>query len=266
MSQPGRGPRGSPGAAYTDLGFAAWCRAAGRRHRCGVAVRAARMSERDLTSPNWRSLRDAIAFVSRHLTVRKAETELRAALVSCDLPSIRERADGVREPLTGWGEIDFSITSYIDHPRELMRDDDIEIVRGFELLDPNLIFVWWPKVERLCGLTVAQPGPVPKSESAASAPPTAESGASTSASTPSAPAPAAGDQRKPAKTVEERQKPKDWLRISKRNHPKAKDERHHAWAERQLQLMNDAHALGKVRSVWTLENMIRRLRDKDAED
>jgi len=214
------------------------------------------MSERDLTSPNWRSLRDAIAFVSRHLTVRKAETELYAALVSCDLPSIRERADGVREPLTCWGEIDFSITSYIDHPRELMRDDDIEIVRGFELLDPNLIFVWWPKVERLCGLTVAPPV-VPKSETAASAPPTAESGASTSASTPSAPAAAAGDQG---------EKPKDWLRISKRNHPRAKDETHHAWAKRQLKLMKDEHALGKVRSVWTLENMIRRLRDKDAED
>ena len=214
------------------------------------------MSERDLTSPNWRSLRDAIAFVSRHLTVRKAETELYAALVSGDLPSIRERADGVREPLTCWGEIDFSITSYIDHPRELMRDDDIEIVRGFELLDPNLIFVWWPKVERLCGLTVAPPV-VPKSETAASAPPTAESGASTSASTPSAPAAAAGDQG---------EKPKDWLRISKRNHPRAKDETHHAWAKRQLKLMKDEHALGKVRSVWTLENMIRRLRDKDAED
>jgi len=205
------------------------------------------MSERDLTSPNRRSLRDAIAFVSRHLTVRKAETELYAALVSGDLPSIWERADGVREPLTCWGEIDFSITSYIDHPRELMRDDDIEIVRGFELLDPNLIFVCWPKVERLCGLTVAPPV-VPKSETAASAPPTAESGASTSASTPSAP------------------KQKDWLRISKRNHPRAKDETHHAWAERQLQLMKGAHARGEVRSVWTLENMIRRLRDKDAED
>jgi hypothetical protein len=58
----------------------------------------------------------------------------------------------VRERLTCWGEIQFSITSYIDHPGELMRDDDIDIARGLEALDANLIFVWWPDVERLCGL------------------------------------------------------------------------------------------------------------------
>jgi hypothetical protein len=223
------------------------------------------MSERDwppFDDPNWRSLRDIIAFVSRHFSsVRMAETKLYAVLVSRDLLSIRERADGEREPLTCWEKIKFSVVASIYNPWELDSDDDIDIVLGDdddEWLSPYSIFGWWPDVERLCGLTVAQPGrPVPKSETAASAPPTAESGASTSASTPSAPAPAASDQG---------EKPKDWLRISKRNHPRAKDETHHAWAERQLQLMRDEHALGKVRSVWTLENMIRRLRDKDAED
>ena len=123
------------------------------------------MSERGwppLDSPNWRPLRDAIAFVSRHFgSVRETETKLYPALVSGDLLSIQVRADGVRERLTCWGEIEFSITSYIDHPAELMRDDDIEIARGLEALDPNLIFVWWPDVERLCGL--AEP-PKPQSK------------------------------------------------------------------------------------------------------
>jgi hypothetical protein len=117
---------------------------------------------RDYEGPNWRSLRDAIVFVSRHFgSVRRMETKLYAALVSRDVLSVLERADGVRERLTCWGEIEFSITSYIDHPGELMRDDDIEIARGLQALDPNLIFVWWPDIERLCGLA-EPPEPQPK--------------------------------------------------------------------------------------------------------
>ena len=146
------------------------------------------MSERDwppFTNPNWRSLRDAIAFVSRHFSVREAETKLYSALVSGDVLSIRVRVDGVRERLTCWGEIEFSITSYIDHPAELMRDDDIEIARGLEALDPNLIFVWWPDVERLCGLAEPpKPQLKPAPKAAAAKTPTPARGSPKRAATP----------------------------------------------------------------------------------
>jgi hypothetical protein len=122
------------------------------------------MSKDDLWDPNYRSLRDAIAVVSEHFTVKGAETKLGDMLASGDPPSILQRMDGTREWLPAWKEkITLSITWYIHSPRKLVRDDDIEIVRGgLETLNPNLVLVWWPYIEKLCGLV--QPEPVGQPE------------------------------------------------------------------------------------------------------
>jgi hypothetical protein len=61
--------------------------------------------------------------------------------------------------LTYWEKINFSVVVSIHSPGELDSDDDITIVLGDEWLSPYSIFVWWPDVERLCGLTAAQPEP-----------------------------------------------------------------------------------------------------------
>ena len=69
------------------------------------------MSKDDLWDPNYRSLRDAIAVVSEHFTVKGAETKLGDMLASGDPPSILQRMDGTREWLPAWKEkITLSIT------------------------------------------------------------------------------------------------------------------------------------------------------------
>jgi hypothetical protein len=116
-----------------------------------------------LESPNWRPLHpDAIVFVCQHLhSVERTEEVLKAALDSGDLPSILERVvDGrvVRERMTYWKEIEFKLRYSIGSSGTFSGSyDDIEITRGLESLEWHPILVWWPAVERLCGLAVAQP-------------------------------------------------------------------------------------------------------------
>ena len=154
------------------------------------------MSEDDPWDPNYRSLRDAIAEVSKHLTVPRAESELRRVLASGDLPTVLQWPGGERKPLTGWKDytkpesapeqITLDIEWYADCPNKLMHDHDITIVRGgLEALDPNLIFVWWPDVERLCGLAEPpKPQLKPAPKAAAAKTPTPARGSPKRAATP----------------------------------------------------------------------------------
>jgi hypothetical protein len=124
------------------------------------------MSERDwppLDSPNWRPLLEAIEFLDRRFCwVPKTEAELKAALDSGDLLSIRVRWIGGRavyEPLTNWAKIIFGLSYSSDNPGVFSgKSHDAQIERGLEeSFDLHSIFVWWPDVLRLWGLAVARP-------------------------------------------------------------------------------------------------------------
>jgi hypothetical protein len=195
-------------------------------------------------------------FATREEEVR-AQQELRAAIRKYDLDAqsaiVYERSpspDGITGPIV---PEDWEVTVRI-----AIRDGHLVI----EFLDPKFppesytFAIATPEVvnELLAAASVqpAASSTVPSATSSPAPSSTVSSAASSPAASSATSSPVAAPQ--PAE---------EWVRAARRLHRwwGKKVETKKAWAERLVKLMEEAHRLNQVDKIWSVENMVRRLRD-----